>query len=250
MIRSSERDQLFNRVPGPSPWYLTNDIVPIEGYSWKHTEGGRGGAGGKTLLVGASGIIGVFGFYNYVKVLEPSRLLVWNQKRRGVPRSQSAPVELFLIDLSVLEPITTALERIYERIDAGEGFFALKENPSASLLLQVDDVSGVCYVEFPDAMRSMEELLVLCHTPAASTGDKSADLALMVAEPRASIYRLYPQDWFNKSDRDYSYEWVTRVARNPNTGRIEGEGFRIPPFVLDVSLREVEHVTDSIATSE
>jgi hypothetical protein len=157
------------------------------------------------------------------------------------------PVELFIIDLPALEPIATPLDPIYERLDAGDAFFVLGGATSANLELQVTDVGNACYAEFPDVMLSMQELLILCHSPMARTSDSSANLALMVTEPRASVYRLYPQDWFNNSDLDFSYQWVTRVVRDPNTGRIEGEGFRIPPFELDRSLRAVERVPNTNA---
>jgi len=63
------------------------------------------------------------------------------------------------------------------------------------------------------------------------------DLALLVAHPRTSSYRLYSQDWFNSLDLDFGYQWVTRVARHPETGRVHGDGIRIHPFVLDDLLR-------------
>jgi len=38
---------------------------------------------------------------------------------------------------------------------------------------------------------------------------------------------------------DLSWEWPTRVARDPRTGRIRGDGIRIAPFTLDESLRRL-----------
>ena len=67
-----------------------------------------------------------------------------------------------------------------------------------------------------------------------------ADLALMVACPRECTVQLYGQDWFNGGGLDYGYQWVTRVARDPKTGKVRGEGIRISPFVLDTSLRQQE----------
>jgi hypothetical protein len=81
--------------------------------------------------------------------------------------------------------------------------------------------------------------LILCHSSAieeSPRGERS-NLALLVAKPRTGIYELYPQDWFNSAGLDYGYQWVTRVARDPKSGRIHGEGFRIRPFVLDDTLR-------------
>jgi hypothetical protein len=50
---------------------------------------------------------------------------------------------------------------------------------------------------------------------------------------------VYPQDWFNQANLNYSSQWVTRVATEPATGRILGEGVRIQPFVLDATYRRL-----------
>jgi len=79
----------------------------------------------------------------------------------------------------------------------------------------------------------------LCHSSAVEESppvDRS-NLALLVAHPREGTYELFPQDWFNSARLDYGYQGVTRVARDPRTGRIHGEGTRISPFVLDDTLQ-------------
>ena len=94
-------------------------------------------------------------------------------------------------------------------------------------------------LKFPDQLRHIEELLILCHSSAveASPTWEDNNLALLVARPSAGTYELFPQDWFNSANLDYSYQWVTRVARDPRTDRIHGDGIRISPFVLDDTLR-------------
>jgi hypothetical protein len=44
-----------------------------------------------------------------------------------------------------------------------------------------------------------------------------------------------PQQWWNKSDADFGYQWISRVARDALSGLIVGDGVRIDPFVLDAS---------------
>jgi hypothetical protein len=91
----------------------------------------------------------------------------------------------------------------------------------------------------PEPLTNTEELLILCHSSAIEPSPvlERSNLALLIAKPSAGIYELYPQDWFNNASLDYGYQWVTRVARDPESGRIHGEGVRIRPFVLDDSLR-------------
>ena len=82
---------------------------------------------------------------------------------------------------------------------------------------------------------------MLCRSSAAGAeGPDHSNLTLIVARPADGSYTLYPQDWFNAGGFDYGYEWVTRVARDPRTGKVHGDGIRIGPFVLDATLRHLE----------
>jgi len=100
-----------------------------------------------------------------------------------------------------------------------------------------EDISA----DFPKEIQAVDELLILCDSSAIAPREDgiNANLALLVAKPRQSIYQLYPQDWFNSSDLDFGYQWITRVARDPQTGRVHGERFRPKPFELDESLRQL-----------
>ncbi|MBI5301277.1 MAG: hypothetical protein HY868_04000 [Chloroflexi bacterium] len=53
------------------------------------------------------------------------------------------------------------------------------------------------------------------------------------------IVEVYPQDWFNKGDYDFGYQWITRVARDED-GKIIGDGIRLDRFRLDASGRNIE----------
>jgi hypothetical protein len=81
--------------------------------------------------------------------------------------------------------------------------------------------------------------VILCHSSGVehSPVADSSNLALLVARPADGSYEHFPQDWFNHGGLDYTYQGVTRVARDPATGRIHGEGVRIDTFVLDDTLR-------------
>jgi hypothetical protein len=53
---------------------------------------------------------------------------------------------------------------------------------------------------------------------------------------------------FNMRDFDCDYHWVTRVTRDPATGKIHVEGFRIAPFVLGDTLQNLSHLHDSLTS--
>ena len=96
--------RLFDGIPGPTPWYTRPGTPTAEGFAWQQTQGvawkdatEKFQLRGKTLLVGAAGIVAVFDFYNWIMRLDDSTLLAWSQgkalydwsPRTRVPRSRS-----------------------------------------------------------------------------------------------------------------------------------------------------------------
>jgi hypothetical protein len=53
-----------------------------------------------------------------------------------------------------------------------------------------------------------------------------------------------PQDWFNSGDFDFGYQWITKVVRDSNSGKIVGTGIRLKNFILDESGRQIEKEFD------
>ena len=243
-------DKLFDRAPGPSPWYLipntswyTGTYSPtVDGYFWQSAELNHIAAGGKTLLVGADGPVAILNYYNYVMALNESMLLIWNQARRTTDVSPTSSVRLLVIEPSRLRPLHNDLNSLYERMNAQSEFLALGGNAYAEICLSTTKVNDDLTAQFPAQLQSVDELLILCHSSDIPSDRGSVDLALLVAHPRLSHYRLYPQDWFNHSDMDFGYQWVTRMVRNPETGFVHGEGIRIAPFILDDSLRDLRRI--------
>jgi hypothetical protein len=78
---------------------------------------------------------------------------------------------------------------------------------------------------------SLDELLLLAHRPGQT--DDSPAVAIYVWRPRSGRVTVLPQAWFTAESHDLGYDWITRVARDPRTGRIVGDGIRIPAFELD-----------------
>jgi len=56
---------------------------------------------------------------------------------------------------------------------------------------------------------------------------------------RKDDWGVYPQDWFNHGNFDFGYQWLTRIARDTETGEITGDGIRIELFALDDSYRQL-----------
>jgi hypothetical protein len=237
----SNSENFFEGVPGPTPWYSKPGDSPVDGFHWEQ-EREKSPSGGLTFLVGSEGVVAVLNFYNYVMTLDSSTLLIWNQ---GIERESqgTAPVHLVVIRPTLLTSFGADLETAVSRMGrAGpEARLAFAEPQPISMYLNTDvageDISAV----FPRELQAMDELLILCDSSAIPPRADGihANLALLVAKPKESSYRLYPQDWFNSADFDFGYQWITRVARDPQTGRVRGEGIRIAPFQLDDTLRNI-----------
>ncbi len=83
---------------------------------------------------------------------------------------------------------------------------------------------------FPDEFRTIDELLVVTSTP--STEPERPCAAIFVLYPNAGLIEVLPQQWFTPMKFDTGYQWITRVARDPDTHRIIGDGIRIGTFEL------------------
>ena len=64
--------------------------------------------------------------------------------------------------------------------------------------------------------------------------------AIFAIDFAAGRVSVLPQRWYNEGPYDFTYQWITRVQREPATGRIVGEGIRLGYFRLDASGTQVE----------
>jgi hypothetical protein len=233
--------KLFAGVPGPAPWYLRSDAPELHGFTWVAAGDAQSL---KTLLVGPKGPVAILDAYTYTLALDRASLLVWFQRHpRSGPASQlpwpTPPVSLFILHPNELVPLKADPAECCATMQQDALALFVEDRPAAELFLSTVNASDELHADFPAELKSRDELLILCQSSGIEIPPESGacDLALLVARPKGRTYRLYPQDWFNTGGLDYGYQWVTRVVRNPRTGLVHGEGFRIDPFVLDDSLR-------------
>jgi hypothetical protein len=168
-----------------------------------------------------------------VRQLPSGTVIVWHHEHdQGLDGKLTNPrIRFVALDPTLLTPIGD-LKMACESLPAGRGGVYLPTGTVAETRVSAALPAGSYNHVFPDVMREAAELLVL----AAPELDQLALYVVSVANGRIEVY---PQDWFNRANLDYGYQWVTRVAREPATGRIVGEGFRIEPFVLDATYRRL-----------
>jgi hypothetical protein len=224
-------------APGPSPWYLRGARRPAPGYSWKDAGKSRDAAG-IVALAARGGPVLLLDFYNYATLLGPDLLLVWGQESPNA--RPTGPVSLDVFRLSTLERLPGSIDEECRNMRREGARLRYRTPPEARGSIPTAPAAEGA-VERPSELRAAEEFLILCRSSLAASGDAEQpwNLALLVLNPREARYALHLQDWFNAGAYDYAYEWVTRVARDPRTGFVHGDGIRIGAFVLDDSLRQL-----------
>jgi hypothetical protein len=217
-------------VPGPLPWYGRTSGCRVYALSveleWIYSDEICG-----SLLVersnsrqpSASGcVFGVAKSYTYVKNLPGGRFTLWWQERL---RSAMGDVQFRVYDANELGPLDNWR-------DAWEGrsknLIGAPETASFSLPSTLQD--GINRVCLPAEFTGCQETLVLVNRAASGI-----DICIWSIDSLNQTICVLPQKWWNQGNRDFGYEWITRVAREQGSGVIVGDGIRMGQFVLDCS---------------
>jgi hypothetical protein len=222
--------QTLDDSPGPLPWYgrtagsrLYSHGLELE---WTYSEEIH-----RSLLIkrtdsGQSGahlpVFGVAKTYTYVKSLPGDRFSLWWQERSG---SAMGAIQFRVYDSAVLHEIHNWRS---EGTDASENLIGAPELCTFAITSALDD--GLNRVTFPSQFSCDVEILVLVNRI-----EDGIDICIWSIDTKSQTIFVMPQRWWNNSDADFGYQWITRVAREHISGLIVGDGIRISPFVLDAS---------------
>jgi hypothetical protein len=102
--------------------------------------------------------------------------------------------------------------------------------PLAEMEISSRLTAGKHAVDVPSEFCGIAELLLIGPYPVTSNDD--AACAILALHPRAGQVTVLPQTWFTANKCDIGYQWITRVTRDPASGRIIGGGIRISNFEL------------------
>jgi hypothetical protein len=237
---------VLNSVPGPSPWYLRGtpslETRHHGTLMWHDVQGGENCTGKVALGDTHGNDYLVLDFYSYFLLLPQHRAVLWHPEGPGgeTPTWTFANVRFRILDLESLQKLNAveacnAMTRSKSRV-------ALAAGELSSLAMPSSLPGGVNTVAFPLEFRRLQEMLVLVHSTANGASDffENMNLCIWSVQPSLDRIEVFPQDWFNRGDYDFGYQWVTRVARDVSTNRVVGEGIRLRSFRLDGSLRNIE----------
>ena len=220
-------------LPSLCPWHFGEfepQVVQNGGrLAWRHFSATKARRVSGVLLEDESGDCkGIVPIYHYL--LPDSKgdtFLVWVRSLSKVTHS----VELHLYrtdDLLTIENVADTLD-------------SMEEYPSQCLFRANPQVS----VRIPTRAESQPSLgtlgafcdfCIVTEIPGLYGSDADTSwwqTAIIKVSPKANRMCVYPQDWFNKSDADFGYQWITRAWVDSRTGKICGQGIRITDFRLD-----------------
>jgi hypothetical protein len=235
--------QILDSVPGPAPWYWDGypDLTGTSGrkYTWRH-HGDEGPVGYLiTLAQRQEPDVPRLALNTYC---HPFLLPCPGSVPHGDGASwlgiwcpEPGYIRLLCFDPDALAPFPLtdvagwfkqSTERVYSATE-----------PIAELEISSRLGSGSHSVEVPPEFQTLSELLLISTHPAPTRDDAAS--AILVLRPREQVVHVLPQRWFTASRYDVGRQWITRVARDPLTGRILGEAFRVGTFELTEDATDV-----------
>jgi hypothetical protein len=207
-------------APGPAPWYATPS--PLRGGDPLRWCAAFNQSIANLLIDAAGAVLFVLPRYACAQLVKPSELLCWQQLEDRIA------IRLFDTN-GFRDPIANSLSDLH-----GKGVVQSRMTWNSGLLCEVgipcDLSAGTHKYVFPSVLKTTEELFILV------TGDGTRVYQVL---PRRNEVAVYPQDWFNKGNYDFGYQWLTAMVREARSKAVVGYGMRLGVFVLDSTLRNV-----------
>jgi hypothetical protein len=237
--RKKAPSNLFDKAPYLSPWYfedanpmLTKNDTLLK---WKWIEKIGQEYVGALLLVDEKGsCFGIVKTYTYLLPNSThNEFLVWsrtNPKTVGYPE-----IKISLYSTNVLQSIENSDDLVLEFKDIETKFFHFNGEPKRAISCMLNpDVEYINY-DFPVEFKSFSDFCTVTDIPELyKDGNKQwNNTSIILLKPNDNTIFNYPQDWFNMSDADFGYQWITRAIIDPGTGLIHGQGIRIGDFILN-----------------
>ncbi len=223
---SATKRQL-ERAVGPSPWYWETfpPFVSVSGqrFTWSH-QGEQGAvAYVVSLHLQKEPDAPRLALNTYCRpfIVDAKLLGIWCPEGRSIRLTCFDPAQLKAFDMGEIAGwFKQSSERIYAATP-----------PVAEFELPLNLPQGTHKIDVPDALRSVDELIIPTSYPAKGPDD--AAFAIYVLYLRAGLVDVLPQRWFTASQYQVGKQWITRVIRDPETQRLVGECFGSGTFQLE-----------------
>lgn len=219
--------ELIDRAVGPAPWYWeTFPTLHSEGRTYKWRSFGNKGDFAYVTALEEEAIekpLLVLNTATWPFAANPGYLGVWY----STGRYDFIKVQVFKLD--DLRPIKSFQKRAILLKKSTHPHLLHDSTPAESVQIPQELPEGQREGPVLAHANSLPELLLLASPPP----DKGLIHSIYVWQPANGMISVLPQKWFREEDIDPGYQWITRVVRDPQTGRIVGGGIRINKFELD-----------------
>jgi hypothetical protein len=139
---------------------------------------------------------------------------------------------MYLYDTTQLSPLDKSDNSILDYHKSKKPFY-FASNPVTTIKYFIEPSVKENNFSFPTEFKIFDPFLVAAEYEGLYGGSQEfGNTLLLEFSPRENRINCYPQDWFNKSNVDLGYQWITRAIRDSN-GVIHGQGIRISDFILD-----------------
>jgi len=239
----------FNNVislaPGPSPWYLLEEqpklLSKYGTLKWQEVENH---AGFVILTTPFEETLAIFNNHCYIQDMSGSRFLNWHEPKIHKFNDPKHAVILHILDADKLADITNVGE-MCEEMNKNAINIHFNNNALVDIFYIPQGLKvGTNEIDIPNEFKEINELLILALLKPIKWGKTAADtimnMVIYDVKPKENIIEVIPQDWFNNGPYDFAWQAPWRVARDPKTGKIFGNGTRIGNFILDKTGRNVE----------
>ncbi|WP_298143926.1 hypothetical protein [Flavobacterium sp.] len=232
--------KLMDKSPCLAPWYFSRDnpklIKGDETLHWKTI-----GSHGITALTDPIGnSYALISMSWYVLAADDSKsFLIWNRDLEKTIGLQT--VQILYYESDKLRPIV-GWDKTISQMESKKKIIHFAGEPAAKFEFSFNPKEEAMKFDFPDEFKKFGEFILL--TELENLYDNSEpdnywhNTTMLYINTDSGWVFNYPQDWFNKSNCDFMYQWITRAIKNPKTNLIHGQGIRIDDFVLDETNRQ------------
>jgi len=226
------------RAPGPAPWYIPvfPNLEPTSdaGLSWRRANLRHNPDECVVLLDSDKNLLVTVGIYSYAFVVNFETLLLWRPYEQG---DAALKISFHLLALPALKPIRDTAKASEQTQLRAAGIY-YESTPIDLWTCSAAFSAGENIVLSPPSFQRCGEVLVLADLGKAASASP-INIAVLAFDFGKQRVTCLPQDWFNESDADFGYQWITRVWRDQK-GRLCGDGIRIDRFRLDGTGRQLD----------
>jgi hypothetical protein len=240
ILGKEDPKKLMDKSPCLAPWYFGKDnpklIKGDETLRLKEI-----GSHGITALTDPTGnSYALISMSCYILAADDNKsFLIWNRDLEKTIGLQT--VKIFYYELDKLQPIV-GRDKTISQMEREKKKIHFAVEPTAKFEFAFNPKEEAMKFDFPDEFKKFGEFILL--TELENLYDNSDpdnywhNTTMLYIKTDSGWVFNYPQDWFNKSNCDFMYQWITRAIKNPKTNLIHGQGIRLDDFVLDETNRQ------------